>query len=73
MPELRNVRPADAIAALERCGGVARQGKGAHVNIKMPNGQLVTFSGTRDPIKIGLLKAMLKKAGVSEERFANML
>lgn len=73
MPELRGIRPREAIAALERAGGVVRSGKGDHVNIKMPNGQIVTFSGRRDPIKIGLLKAMLRKAGLSEEEFLELL
>jgi predicted RNA binding protein YcfA (HicA-like mRNA interferase family) len=74
MPELRNVRPRQAIAALERAGGVVRKsGRGDHVNIKMPNGQIVTFSGVREPIKIGLLKAMLRKAGLSDEEFVRLL
>lgn len=74
MPSLRDVRPRDAIAALERAGGIARRsGKGDHVNIKMPNGQIVTFSGTKDPIKIGLLRAMLRKAGLSQEEFLRLL
>ncbi len=73
MPELRNVRPSQAIAALERAGGLTRRGKGDHVNVKMPNGQIVTFSGSRDPIKIGLLKAMVRKAGLSEDEFARLL
>ena len=73
MPELRNVRPREAIAAFERAGGIVRRGKGDHVNIKMPNGQIVTFSGTREPIKIGLLRAMLRKAGLSESDFVRLL
>lgn len=74
MPELRNVRPRDAIAAMERAGGVVRRGgKGDHVNIKMPNGQIITFSGKREPIKIGLLKAMLRKAELSETDFLDLL
>lgn len=73
MPELRDVRPQDAIVALERAGGIVRRGRGDHVNIKMPNGLIVTFSGRREPIKIGLLKAMLRKAGLSEEEFARLL
>jgi predicted RNA binding protein YcfA (HicA-like mRNA interferase family) len=74
MPELRDVRPRDAIAALERAGGVVRgSGKGDHVNVKMPNGQIVTFSGRREPIKIGLLNAMLRKAGLSEAEFLRLL
>lgn len=74
MPTLRDVRPRDAIAAMERAGGITRRsGKGDHVSVKMPNGQIVTFSGTREPIKIGLLKAMLRKAGVSEAEFLRLL
>jgi predicted RNA binding protein YcfA (HicA-like mRNA interferase family) len=73
MAGLRNVRPRQAIAALERAGGVVRTGKGDHVNIKMPNGQIITFSGKREPIKIGLLKAMLRKAGLTEAEFVRLL
>jgi len=74
MPELRDVRPGDAIRALERAGGVLRKGgKGDHVNIKMPNGQIITLSGKREPIKIGLLKAMLRKAGLSEADFVRLM
>lgn len=73
MPEFRNLRPRDAIAALERAGGIRRHGKGDHVNIKMPNGQIITLSGVRAPVKIGLLKAMLKKAGLTEQEFARLL
>jgi predicted RNA binding protein YcfA (HicA-like mRNA interferase family) len=73
MPELRNVRPRDLAAALERAGGSRRPGKGSHINIKMPNGQIITFSGSRQPIKIGLLKAMIRKAGLTEERLVDLL
>ena len=73
MAGLSNVRPRQAIAALERAGGVVRTGKGDHVNIKMPNGQIITFSGKREPIKIGLLKAMLRKAGLTEAEFIRLL
>lgn len=68
------MRPRDATRALERAGGVVRRsGRGDHVNIKMPNGQIVTFSGVREPIKVGLLKAMLRKAGISEEEFLRLM
>jgi predicted RNA binding protein YcfA (HicA-like mRNA interferase family) len=71
--ELRDVRPRDAIAAFERAGGAVRYGKGDHVNIKMPNGQIITFSGLREPIKIGLLKAMLRKADLTVPEFVAFL
>ena len=73
MPEFRNVRPRQAIDALERAGGVAREGKGSHVNVKMPNGQVVTLSMHRGPVKIGLLKAMIRKADLTETEFARLL
>ena len=73
MAGLRNVRPREAIAALERAGGLTRHGKGDHANVKMPNGQIITYPGGRNPIKIGLLKAMLRKPGLSEEAFARLI
>jgi len=73
MGELRDVRPRDAIRALERAGGIVWSGKGDHVNIKMPNGQVITFSGRKEPIKIGLLKAMLRKANLSEAEFVRLM
>lgn len=73
MPELRDIRAQDAIKALEREGGVVRRGKGDHVNVKMPIGLILTFSGRREPVKIGLLKAMLRKGGLSEEEFHRLL
>lgn len=72
MPELRGIRPRDAIAALERAGGVVRSGKGGHVNIKMLDGQVITFSGRREPITIGLLKATLRTAELSEDDFLRL-
>jgi hypothetical protein len=77
MPELRNVRPEDAIRAFERAGGVSRQGNRSarqHQDAEwLPNGQILTFSATRDPIKIGLVRAMLRKAGISDEEFVRLL
>jgi len=62
VPGFRDIRPAEAIAALLKAGGVRGPGKGDHVNIKMPNGKIITLSGLRSPVKVGLLKAILRKA-----------
>ena len=72
MTSLHNVKGKDAVRAFVKAGGVRRPGKGDHVNIKMLNGQLLTIpvSGT---VKIGLLKAAIKKAGLTEEEFAQWL
>lgn len=72
MPELRNVKGSQAIKAFERAGGIVRKGKGDHVNLKMPNGQNITIP-SRGVVKIGLLKAAIKKAGLTEEEFSKLL
>jgi predicted RNA binding protein YcfA (HicA-like mRNA interferase family) len=73
MPELRDIDAAAARRALERAGGISRHGKGDHVNVKMPNGQIVTFSSARGPVKVGVLRAMLKKADISVDQFLELL
>lgn len=60
------------IMALERAGGIRRSGKGSHPNLKMPNGQLITVPGHGD-IKVGLLRAAIKKAGFSVNEFLELL
>jgi len=69
---LRGIKGSEAIKAFERAGGIRRRGKGGHVNIKMPNGQLITIP-MRGELKIGLIKAAIKKAELSEEEFLNLL
>ncbi len=68
---LRNVRGRKAIRAFEKAGGMVRKGKGSHVNIKMPNGQLITIP--TGEVKIGLLKTAIRKAGLTEEEFMELL
>jgi len=55
-----------------KIGGIKRKGKGDHINIKMPNGQLITIPVSKE-LKIGLLKNAIKKAGLTEERFLELL
>jgi len=68
----RGLRPQEVIAALERAGGNVRAGKGSHSNIKMPNGQIITIPCHAD-IKVGLLRAALRKAGLSVDEFLELL
>lgn len=72
MPWLRGIKGKDAIKAFVKAGGVRRTGKGDHVNIKMPNGQIITIPISKG-IKIGLLKVAIKKAGLTEEEFMRLL
>ena len=72
MSRLRGIKGEAALKAFVKAGGIERGGKGDHVNVKMPNGQIVTIPSSKD-LKIGLLKAALKKAGLTEEEFLRLL
>lgn len=69
---LRGIKGKDAIKAFVKAGGSQRSGKGDHINIKMPNGQIITIPVSKE-IKIGLLKAAIKKAGLTEDEFMRLL
>jgi predicted RNA binding protein YcfA (HicA-like mRNA interferase family) len=70
--QLRGVGGEEAVKAFVKAGGLRRSGKGDHVNIKMPNGQLITIPCHRE-LRIGLLKAAIRKAGLSDEEFLDLL
>ncbi len=72
MGRLRGIKGKEAIKAFVKAGGIERKGKGDHVNIKMPNGQIITIPSSKE-LKIGLLKAAIKKAGLTEEEFSMLL
>ncbi len=72
MSLLRGVSGKDAVKAFVKAGGVVRRGKGDHVNIKMPNGELITIPVSGD-LKIGLLKSAIRKAGLEDEEFIMFL
>ena len=61
-PQLRGIKASDAIKALEKAGGVSRSGKGDHVNIKMPNGRIITLRA-KDEVKVGRLRDAIREAG----------
>jgi len=69
---LYNIKGPEAVKAFMRFGGISKGGKGDHVNIKMPNGMIVTIPGNK-VLKIGLLKNAIKKAGMTEEKFLELL
>ena len=72
MKRFRNVKGKDAVKVFVKAGGVVRQGKGDHVNIRMPNGQLITIPVSKE-LKIGLLKAAIRKSGLTEDEFRQFL
>ena len=69
---MRGVSGHDAINVFIKAGGIMRQGKGDHVNIKMPDGQIITIPVSGD-LKIGLLKSAIRKAGLDDEDFLKLL
>jgi len=69
---LRAIKGAEAVKVFVAAGGIRKKGKGDHINIKMPNGQIITIPGSKE-LKIGLLKAAIKKAGLTEEEFLELL
>ena len=69
MSAFRNVNGQDAVKACVKAGGI--QAKGIMV-ISKPNGQIITIPVLKD-LKIGLLKASIKNAGLAEEEFNQLL
>jgi len=72
LSRLRGIKGEKAIEAFVKAGGKRRKGKGDHINVKMPNGQIVTIPGNKE-LKIGLLKAAIRKAGLTEKKFLELL
>jgi len=71
-PELRGIKAAEAIKAFERAGGIHKSGKGDHVNVKMPNGRIITLRG-KGEVKVGRLKDAIREAGLTAEEFLKLL
>ena len=67
----RDLKATEVMKALEKVGGRPRAAKGSHCNIKMPNGQVVTVP-LRGETKIGLLAAIVKRAGTSMAEFLEL-
>lgn len=68
----RGLKVDDVVKAFERGGGIVRPGKGSHVNLKMPNGQIVTIP-RHGEVKTGLLNAAVKKAGLTVGEFLRLI
>lgn len=75
MASLYNLKPKDVIKAFERAGWVNRGFKGSHVKlIKEGNPNILSIPVHKGkPVKIGLLKDQIRKAGLTEEEFMQLL
>ena len=72
MGKIRGIRGHEAVRAFVQAGVVVRQGKDDHVNTKMPSGIIITLPWSK-VLKIGLLMAAIKKAGLTKEEFLELL
>ncbi len=71
-PELRGIKATDAIKAFERARGIPKSGKGDHINIKMPNGRIITLRG-KGEVKVGRLRDAIREAGLTVAEFLELL
>ncbi len=71
MPEFRDVSQTEAVKAFVALGGRERTGKGSHRVVKMPNGRNLAVPSRT--VKVGLLKALIRTSGYSDEDFAEAL
>ncbi len=75
MVSLYSLKPEKAIKAFERAGWVNRGFRGSHVKLTKegnPNILSIPIHKGR-PVKIGLLKDQIKKAGLTEEGFLKLV
>ena len=73
MPKIpRDLTQAQTVRAFLKAGGVQLQGrgKGSHVNIRMPNGEVLTIPYH---VKVGMISASIKQAGLSVDEFLDFL
>jgi len=75
MVSLYNLKPEKVIKAFERAGWVNKGCMGSHVKLtKEGNPNILSIPVHRGkPIKIGLLKDQIKKAGLTEEDFLKLV
>jgi len=75
MVSLYNLKPEKVIKAFERAGWVNKGFRGSHVKLtKEGNPNILSIPVHRGkPIKIGLLKDQIKKAGLTEEDFLKLV
>ena len=71
--ELRNIKAQDAIRALERAGFKLLRQKGSHALLYREGSPLLIIPTHSKALKLGLLKKELKKAGISVEKFKELL
>jgi len=71
---LPQVKPEECIRALERFGFIVRNQTGSHVILRHPiNKRLTSVPRHSGDIKRGLLYGIIRQAGISVEKFIELL
>jgi len=75
MAGLHSLRPEKVIQAFERAGWINKGQRGSHVKIiKEGNPNILSIPTHKGkPVKIGLLKDQIRKAGLTVEEFLELL
>ena len=75
MAGLHNLKPEKVIRAFEKAGWTNRGQRGSHVKLtKAGNPNILSIPVHKGkPIKIGLLKDQIKKAGLTEQDFLELI
>jgi predicted RNA binding protein YcfA (HicA-like mRNA interferase family) len=74
MSSLHNLKPDRVVKAFERAGWKAERQSGSHVHMTKEGNPLILSIPVHKgkPIKQGLLKAQIKKAGMTEDEFLRL-
>lgn len=67
MPPLRNISQDRAVKTFKRLGGSERGTKKNYRMVTMPNGALLSIPG--GTLKVGLLRKLIRQAGVTTDTF----
>jgi predicted RNA binding protein YcfA (HicA-like mRNA interferase family) len=75
MAGLNNLKPEKVIRAFEKAGWTNRGQRGSHVKLtKIGNSNILSIPVHKGkPIKIGLLKDQIKKGGLTEKDFLELI
>jgi predicted RNA binding protein YcfA (HicA-like mRNA interferase family) len=73
MPKLAAVNARDCIKALQKAGFYIARQKGSHITLRRddPRGRVTVPN--HNPIKPGMLRGIIKEAGLTVDEFINLL
>jgi len=73
MPRLPRMSGREAVAAFERAGFQVRRRRGSHIVMTKPGHPATLSVPDHRQLKPGILRALIRKAGLTVERFNELL